>query len=68
MARYHHNDCSRAALIYFKDGVSQEQAERALRLISDHLKPVSVHGEESDAGMYVQEYDPCMGGPVWYIP
>lgn len=69
MAKYINNDCSRGALVYFKDGVTSEQAKNALREIGHLLKPTHMFGEEtSDAGNYVTEYDPTMGSPVWYIP
>jgi hypothetical protein len=69
MARHINNDCKRAALIYFKDNVSPEQAADALRQIAHVLKPAVAFGEESpDAGNYVTEYDPEWGEPVWYIP
>lgn len=70
MAKYINNDCSRAALVYFKDGVTNEQAQNALREIEHLLKPTHSwqDGVDGDIGAYVQEYDPTMGGPVWYIP
>jgi hypothetical protein len=69
MAKYHHNDCSRAALIHFKDGVTHKQAQDALREIERVLKPLTNwDGDPIGVTDYVQEYDPTMGGPVWYIP
>ena len=70
MAKYHNNDCSRASLLYFKDGVTQAQAEEAVRSIA-HLLKINEDwktGEAMDPGEYVQGYDPDMGSPVWYIP
>ncbi len=69
MAKYINNDCSRAALIYFKDGVTTDQAQKALREIGHLLKPTYSLGEPTDdAGNYVQSYEPEWGHPVWYIP
>ena len=70
MARHIRKDGqNRAALIYFKNGVSTKEAEDALRKIGHLLKPTYIYGEKTDdPGSYVQEYDPEMGSPVWYIP
>ena len=66
MASYAKNaNIRRAALIHFKDGVSTEQAEKALRRIHEFLEACPVSG---DVGDYVREYEADYGGPVWYIP
>ncbi len=52
----------RAALVYFRDDVSTEQAEKALRNIADVLNT------DGDPGDLVREYDTEFGHPVFYIP
>jgi len=64
MAKYHKED-SRAALIYFREGITEDQARKALQRISGLIeKPFG----SDDAGDLVRSYDPEYGGPVWYIP
>lgn len=70
MASYAKNaNTRRAALIHFKEGVSTEQAEKALRRIHEFLEaPITGSKPSFDVGAYVQEFDADCGGPVWYIP
>lgn len=60
----------RAALIHFRDGVSTEQAQKALRLIADVIEAPSNYPDPGtgDVGDCVKEYEADYGGPVWYIP
>lgn len=58
-ARPQRNDWPKyGAVLVFRDGVSQEQAERALRQLGDLL----------ERPPHVQGYNPQYGEPVWYIP
>lgn len=66
MAKYHNDTDRLAALIYFRDDITEDQARKALQSISGLLQtPV---GSDDDAGDYVRSYDHRDGGPVWYIP
>lgn len=61
----------RAALIYFKEGVTDEEARAALESIENVLhdpRQFDRHHTTTLVGDYVQEYDDEYGGPVWYIP
>lgn len=59
------NDNRVAALLYFKPGFTPQQIKHALTLIEGYLD----HNATVDkTGMIVNEYDPDIGGPVWYIP
>ncbi|KKM02525.1 hypothetical protein LCGC14_1783580 [marine sediment metagenome] len=65
MAKYHKNKDHLAALIYFREDITEDQARKALQRISPLIeKPFN----SDDAGDLVQSYDPRSGGPVWYIP
>ena len=65
-----------AALIHFREDVSDEEAREALEKISGVLSlPTDydiVDGKmqykKGSAGDYVHSYDDEYGGPVWYIP
>ncbi len=66
MASYHRNDGNkRAALIFFKDGVTTDEARAALESIGAKL---DVYERMDGPGDFVQEYDPMRGSPVWYVP
>ena len=54
------------AVVTFKLGTTKEQAERALLKLSAELD-VGTYRELMKRRL-VQEFDPEMGGPVWYIP
>ena len=64
----------RAALIYFEDHVTDEEAREAIDSIARVIKaPLEYDSEKrvmlkKTVGEYVQEYDDEYGGPVWYIP
>ncbi len=64
----------RAALIYFTDEVSDEEARIALEKIANVLETPRDYDwetgkyKDSSVGDYVQDYDDDIGGPVWYIP
>ena len=64
----------RAALIYFEDWVTDEEAREAIESIANVIKaPVEYDykkqvGIKKPVGEYVEEYDDEFGGPVWYIP
>ena len=54
------------AVIEFADGVSKEEAEKALKeLVDKGLIDVEGNVEKK---VHVHEYEPEWGGPVWYIP
>jgi hypothetical protein len=52
-----YNPDKTGALLIFKDGVSKEQARKAL----EDLKALLDYET-------IQEFDSRWGGPVWYIP
>ena len=58
-----------AALVYFEDGTT---AARAKTLLSDLKDQLDDHPEPYDGAAIeyavVNEYDPAIGAPVWYIP
>jgi hypothetical protein len=63
----------RAALIHFREGVTDAEARKALEKITDVLEVPYVWNNgfgqpNSTVGDYVNEYDDEYGGPVWYIP
>ena len=70
MAKYDAvNQDEHAALIYFRDDLTEEECQQVLRQIGRYLKPSYNYGVPTDdAGNYVQSYDPNYGSPVWYIP
>lgn len=51
-------------VLVFKDGVTPEEAERRLMELQDILHL----GYYLDGKIHINEYDPCVGGPVWYVP
>lgn len=63
-----------AALIHFRDDVSEEEARLALERIEHVLNtPFEYDFDagapvETSVGDYVRSYDDEWGGPVWYIP
>ncbi len=48
-----------ASLIFFADGVTKEQAEKAIQKLVNQGLVVSAT---------TREYNPQYGEPVWYIP
>lgn len=53
------------AVLVFKPGVTQAQAEAALAKLKDLID----EGYQYPKGMpRVQMFDPEWGGPVWYVP
>ena len=61
-----------AALVYFEDGTTLEQAATVLREMKTTLDNHE-HANESLRGCAVEnavvnEYDSEIGSPVWYIP
>ena len=68
-----------AALIPFKDGVSEEEARAALESIADVIELPYCSGfgltiaevaerAEVAVGDHVKAFDDEWGSPVWYIP
>lgn len=60
------------AVLVFKEGVSRAEAEAFLAEISGHMTATGKRYIDADyyfgGKPQVHEYDPAMGGPVWYIP
>jgi hypothetical protein len=48
-----------ASLIYFADEVEKERVEKWIAKLKEQGHVV---------GSTTREYDPAIGGPVWYIP
>ncbi len=65
MAKYHKDKDRLASLIYFRDGITEDQARKALQSISGLIE---IPYGSDDAGDCVQSYDARGGCPVWYIP
>ena len=53
------------ALIVFKEGVSEQDARRALQKLDGLIE--NAYGSD-DPGDLLRTYDRNHGGPVWYIP
>lgn len=51
-------------VLVFKPGVTQEQAEKRLKALSDILDGDYYVGSKPR----VETFNPEWGGPVWYIP
>jgi len=61
-----------AALVYFEEGTTLAGAKKALGFLKDALeRDIVIPHPEKPCQLdhaIVNEYDPEMGGPVWYIP
>jgi hypothetical protein len=62
MAQYDGENSANGAVIVFRDDLTHEECEQAIRQIGRYIKTVN------DPGLLVVEYDPHYGGPVWYVP
>lgn len=60
-----YNSTKVGAVLVFKDGVTEEQATNALKMLKDVLD--ENYWNHIKLGL-VQSFDPNYGGPVWYIP
>ncbi len=65
MAKYSQDKDRLASLIYFREGITEDQARKALQRISGLIE---IPYGSDDAGDCVRSYDSRDGGPVWYIP
>jgi hypothetical protein len=64
-------------VLVFKEGVNAARAAEALRKIEDVLEPCWLNysttdfkptGEYPTTPFVLNQFDPALGGPVWYIP
>lgn len=57
-------DIRHGTVLVFKEGVTKEQAEKALETIKDVIDLDNYVAKKPT----VHEFDPKLGGPVWYLP
>lgn len=63
-----------AALIYFNDGTTMAQARAVIQAVQKQLQRGEFQSRRRAVNhcriehVTVDEYDPDIGGPVWYIP